>query len=188
MHLRTAVLALWHCRYGGITAEFFRRVAREYNVTDPTAGCFQGEPHVVERVFRQWLAEEGVALTTGQVAVRASFDTTHQRVTTIELAPSGRVITVGQLIDATYEGDLLSLVGVPTTVGRESKASWNESFAGQSLCSDKSRDTSGYEAFPTGVNVSAVDASGALLPGVDGSCVIPTHKNLHTHTHNKHTQ
>jgi hypothetical protein len=165
---------LWHThahtlppprRYGGLAAEFYRRVAREYNVTDPTAACFQGEPHVVERTFRRWLAEESITLTTGQTVARVVVDATGQRVVSVELAPSGRIVAVTQLVDASYEGDLLALAGVPTTVGRESATRWNESFGGQLLCS-------GYEAF-NGINVSAVGSSGDLLPSVDGSYPTP---------------
>eukprot|EP01043_Picozoa_sp_COSAG02_P130105 COSAG02_NODE_67740_length_252_cov_0.679739_1_plen_79_part_10 len=47
------------------------------------------------------------------------------------LAPSGRQIVARQFVDATYEGDLLPLAGVPTLFGREGAARWRESLAGQ---------------------------------------------------------
>ena len=156
--------------YGGVAAEFFRRVAAEYNVTDPSAGCFRGEPGVAEGVFRRWLNEEGVQLTTGQAI--ATLRKNGSRIMAATLTPNGRRIAARQWIDATYEGDLLALAGVPVLFGREGARRWNESLAGQGLCTDAVRNnavfTPTYETF-TVPELAAVSVGGSLLPGVDGA-------------------
>ena len=148
-------------------AEFFRRVAAAYNVTDTRFGCFKGEPGLAERVFLRWLREEGVRLTTGQVI--GSLRQAGELIEAATLAPSGRRIAARQWIDATYEGDLLALAGVPVLFGREGAGRWNESLAGQGLCTDAARNdavfTPSYETFTVPENASV---GGRLLPGVDG--------------------
>ena len=153
--------------YDGVAAEFFRRVAANYSVTNPAAGCFQGEPGRAEGVFRQWLEEEGVRLTTGEtIEFLAANETAVDAAT---LAPSGRQIAATLFVDATYEGDLLPLAGVPTLFGREGAARWGESLAGQGLCTDAVRNdavfTATYETFSVPVNATE---DGKLLAGVDG--------------------
>jgi hypothetical protein len=112
--------------YGGLAAEYFRRVAHYYNSTDAAAGCFKGEPKVSEIVFREWLVAEGVTLSTQQ---SITFMKTQAGVLEeATLAPSGRRITAKQFIDASYEGDVIALAGVPFLFGREGKAQWNESL------------------------------------------------------------
>jgi hypothetical protein len=158
--------------YGGVAAEFFRRVASYYNVTDEAAGCFKGEPSVTERVFRRWLASEGVTLLTGETIMSLQISTRGPGQRVIEaatLTPSGNRFTAKQFIDATYEGDLLPLAGVPVLFGREGRGRWNESLAGQGLCSDAVRNdavfTATYETFTVAENASV---GGLLLAGVDG--------------------
>ena len=154
--------------YGGVAAEFFRRVAAAYNNTDARSACFKGEPGVAEGVFLRWLDDEGVRLTTGQAI--GSLRHTGDLIEAATLAPSGRGIAARQWIDATYEGDLLALAGVPVLFGREGAGRWNESLAGQGLCTDAVRNdavfTPSYETFTVPENASV---GGRLLPGVDGT-------------------
>jgi hypothetical protein len=151
--------------YSGLALEYAHRMARAYNVTSATAACFHGEPHIVEQVLRQWLTEEGVALTVGEAVAEASLDSNRSTIVGISLMPSGRTINATQYIDATYEGDLLAAAGIPTATGRESSTRWNESFAGQRLCAP------GWQHFTSPVNATA--SSGGLLPGVDGTYPAP---------------
>lgn len=151
--------------YNGLAMEYAHRMARAYNVTSATAACFHGEPHIVEQVLRQWLTEEGVALTVGEAVAEASLDSNRSTIVGISLMPSGRTINATQYIDATYEGDLLAAAGIPTATGRESSTRWNESFAGQRLCAP------GWQHFTSPVNATA--SSGGLLPGVDGTYPAP---------------
>jgi hypothetical protein len=151
--------------YGGVAAEYFRRVARAYNTTDATASCFKGEPGMSELVFRNWLASEGVTLSTGQSIASLQTGANGSLVQSVTLMPSKRTVAAAQFVDASYEGDLLEQAAVPTMFGREGKARWNESFAGQGLCSDVTRNAAGWQSFTSAENASV---NGSLLPGVDG--------------------
>ena len=147
------------------------------------ASCFQGEPHVYEQVLRSWLEEEGVSVRTGQAAVSVAVRrptppspglagtaaAAAPTITSVQLE-DGSVLGAAQLIDATYEGDLLSLAGVPFAYGREARGEYNESFAGQGLCLDPHRDPQHIFLFAAPVDpfVTPGAGQGPVLPGVDG--------------------
>lgn len=123
---------------GGLTTEFDARVAA--NLTD---GMMAGT------VFLELLASAGVA-----VRLKAGFATVAKdrgRIRSITL-DDGEVIGGSIFIDASYEGDLMAVAGVPFAVGREPAMKYGESLGGVRL-----------EERPVGVN--PFDAQG-LLPGV----------------------
>jgi hypothetical protein len=115
---------------GGAAARFRRDVADHYGVAP---GRFAGpEPHVAEQIFRAWLEIAGVDVV---------FDA---RVESVELTDtgagpairsvsfaSGLTVEAGVVIDASYEGDLLPLSGVPSVIGREDRTLYGERFAGR---------------------------------------------------------
>jgi hypothetical protein len=111
---------------GGLALEFYERVARAYGVE--TWKFVGPEPHVAERIFREWLAELGVTLL---------FDARVERVLTSERRITGLITGGGQrivaqvVIDASYEGDVLARAGVPYAVGRESAGLYGERWAGR---------------------------------------------------------
>ena len=111
---------------GGLAARFRRDVAETYGVSP---GTFAGpEPHVAERILRRWLAEAGVAVLFGERVI--AVDRAGGRIRSFETA-SGRRVTAGVFIDASYEGDLLDLAGVPSAVGREDRSLHGERYAGR---------------------------------------------------------
>eukprot|EP00039_Didymoeca_costata_P009334 m.123393 g.123393 ORF g.123393 m.123393 type:complete len:492 (-) comp14445_c1_seq2:33-1508(-) len=137
--------------YGGLAAEFYRRVSRFYNnETNSTTACFIGEPKVVEQVFQAWLQQYNISLMTGEVL--ANVATSTNKITSITTL-SGKTFMSNVFVDATYEGDLMAMTGVPYSVGRENSAKFNESFGGQGLCSEMNR-TNGYEQFKVFLNAS----------------------------------
>eukprot|EP01046_Picozoa_sp_COSAG06_P049208 COSAG06_NODE_7526_length_2471_cov_4.635329_2_plen_272_part_00 len=154
--------------YDGIAAELYRRVARHYRASDPATACFKGEPGVVEGVMREWLTQENITLRLGEAIEHLQLKS--GGLIASATLTSGLRVTAPQWIDASYEGDLLALAEVPVLFGRESSARWNESLAGQGLCSNAVRNdavfTPTYETFTVPEN--ATDAAGRLLAGVDG--------------------
>ena len=128
---------------GGLFNEFKRRIvehyARTYGAESPQAKACRGgtdfEPRVAEQVFNDMLAGEkgitvklrhrlrGVQREGGKV----------KQVVLEDLAKPGTemVNEGGVVVDATYEGDLAALAGVPYRVGRESRGEYGESFAGR---------------------------------------------------------
>jgi hypothetical protein len=111
---------------GGMAARFRQAVADWYGVPN---GRYSGpEPHVAEAIFVDWLARARV--TTVFHARLAGVELRDRRVVSLRLG-SGSAVAGGVFIDASYEGDLLSFAGVPTSVGRESTHLHGERFAGR---------------------------------------------------------
>lgn len=111
---------------GGLAREFYARVARHYGVA--IWEVLGPEPHVAERVFRDWLDEVGVAVHFGARLERAERAGRSIRRLVTE---DGRAFAASVFIDAGYEGDLLARAGVPYAIGRESVGLHGESWAGR---------------------------------------------------------
>ncbi|RLK25260.1 FAD dependent oxidoreductase [Micromonospora sp. M71_S20] len=111
---------------GGPAARFRREVAEHYGVP---VGHYAGpEPRVAEAIFQRWLDNPRIRLVTDS-AVR-SARLRDGRI--VEVATGdGRTFAGGVFVDASYEGDLLALAGVPYAVGREDRASYGERWAGR---------------------------------------------------------
>ena len=116
---------------GGLARRFYAAVARHYRV--PLWGVKGPEPHVAERLLEQML--EGVEVRLG------------------ERARPGAAVYV----DASYEGDLMSALGVSYAVGRESRELYGEVWAGRQPATRP-----GKHNFP--VRLSPFAEDGSLLP------------------------
>lgn len=100
-------------------------------------GGTNGEPHVNQRVFETMLEEVGsvVVRTRHTLTGVSSVGGTDGEISSISSAkfkgPNGNAVAIsaGIFIDASYEGDLMAMAGVPYAVGRESKYEYNESLA-----------------------------------------------------------
>jgi hypothetical protein len=144
---------------GGAAARFRAEVAAHYGVP---VGRYAGpEPHVAEAVLRRWLDHPRARVETGaEVRAAAVVDGTIRTVTTAD----GRTYAGGAFVDATYEGDLLALAGVPFRVGREDRALHGEELAG------RREVVPGRHAFPAWVSPFVDDPAGevpgAVLPQV----------------------
>jgi len=135
---------------GGLSREFYRRIGRHYaepaawireraeayenrRRTPGEAEMWTFEPHVAERVFRDWLAEAGVEVVMGQ---RLDLDggvlEEGEAIRSIR-AESGRTFVGRMFIDATYEGDLMAEAGVSFHVGREANDVHGETLNGIQL-------------------------------------------------------
>jgi len=138
---------------GGISREFYRRVARHYaqpsswnfetaeeyfarrrggqsaasSLTGPDATMWTFEPHVAENILFAMINEARVSVFLGQRLARVRKD--QARITEIGFA-GGRTVRAKMFIDATYEGDLLAKAGVSFTVGREANAQHGETLNG----------------------------------------------------------
>lgn len=110
---------------GGLALEFYTRVGKAYGV--PAFGVTGPEPHVAERVFREWLEEAGVVVRFGHRLERV-----HKRGHHIEVVTAaGTEYGAHTFIDASYEGDVAAGAGVSCAVGREGTGKYGESWAGR---------------------------------------------------------
>lgn len=143
---------------GGLTGEFFERVAKHYNRTWSAASSTESdwffEPHVAEDIFNAWLREAGVL-----VLFDHAVEEVHKDGTTITgiTSENGQTFVAKVYIDASYEGDLMARSGVEYVIGREGRGDFGESLAGrQEIC------PSFYSQIR--VLVPAYDDQGRLLP------------------------
>ncbi len=137
---------------GGLSREFYHRVWKHYQ--QPGAWKWQSpdtygnkgqgtvaidgeqrtmwifEPHVAEKVYDEWIREEGIRVDRDRWLDRESgvkMDGRRiQSITTLD----GTTYLGRMFIDATYEGDLMAAAGVSYHVGRESNATYDETFNG----------------------------------------------------------
>jgi hypothetical protein len=137
---------------GGLSREFYHRVYLEYQKEDAwkwqkrdeygnqgqgtkamrhddqTMWIF--EPHVAEKVFDNWIAEYRIPVVREAYLDRergVGKEGKHiASITTLD----GKTFYGKIFIDATYEGDLMAAAGVSYHVGRESNATYGETWNG----------------------------------------------------------
>ncbi|HEY8589230.1 MAG TPA: FAD-dependent oxidoreductase [Naasia sp.] len=133
---------------GGMATRFRNAVAEHYGVAP---GFYAGpEPHVAEAIFLRWLEEAHVQVEFG---ARLTAAEVHDgRITAVTAGDERYPAAV--FVDATYEGDLLALAGVPASVGREDRILHGERFAGRQEL------VPGMHVFPPWVSPFAGDESG----------------------------
>ncbi|TLD70821.1 FAD-dependent oxidoreductase [Phragmitibacter flavus] len=134
---------------GGFSDEFYPRLGTHYGTNQPE---YYFESSVAQKTYDAMLAETKVDIRYG--ASVTQVHKTGPRITHITLT-DGTIINAKQFIDASYEGDLMARAGVSYTIGRESKAQFNEEAAG--IRFDKTPRTA-----------RTTDDSGNLLPGISG--------------------
>ncbi|WP_114751625.1 FAD-dependent oxidoreductase [Pleomorphovibrio marinus] len=111
---------------GGLAVEFYKKVAEYY---DTHVFYWRGpEPHIGEKIFKDWLAENNVEVFYGKRVeiVEKSDGVISKMITTDGTEIYGKVF-----IDAGYEGDLMAKAKVGYTLGREGVKEYNESWAGR---------------------------------------------------------
>lgn len=156
---------------GGLSRQFYKRLGKVYG-TDEN---WTFEPHVAEKLFREFLDEAKVPVVF-EHRLR-SVDKAEGRLTrvTLEHAPPDdrgapaakanagepKTIAASVFIDATYEGDLLAAAKVSYHVGREANSVYGETLNGV-------RDRSPGHSFKVKVDpyVKPGDPESGLLPFV----------------------
>ncbi|WP_374309694.1 FAD-dependent oxidoreductase [Methylocella sp.] len=109
---------------GGLAARFFQEIGAYYGLTTPVKNF---EPQAAWAVFRKFLDEADVAIVNG--AYLSDILREGRKLTAVRLT-NGAVIRAKAFVDASYEGDLLALAGCSYRVGRESRAEFEEPYAG----------------------------------------------------------
>ncbi|MHB1036620.1 MAG: FAD-dependent oxidoreductase [Pirellulales bacterium] len=165
---------------GGISREFYRRVAKHY--ADDSAWTFQKreayrsgrqasaqetemwtfEPKVAEKILKDMLAEANVpVLLKERLDLARGVRKENNRITAVTME-SGRVLQGRVFIDATYEGDLMAKAGVAYHVGREANAKYRETLNGV-----QTRQATKHQFnFPVDPYRTPGDPKSGLLPGI----------------------
>jgi hypothetical protein len=168
---------------GGISREFYQRIKKHYD--QPSAWKFEKpdqydryrpeedamwtfEPHVAEKVYREWLAEHKVPVVEGERLDRAGGGVAMTRsrparVLSIRME-SGQTYRGKMFLDCTYEGDLMAAARVSYAVGREPNSQYDESLNGV----QKAKNTHNHR-FVVKVDpyVKPGDPKSGLLHGID---------------------
>ena len=172
---------------GGIAREFYQRIKRKYE--DPKAwtsetrdayferrrgpnlknedAMWTFEPKVASAVYEEMMAEAGVKVIKNarlELAPGKGVMKEGSRITALVLE-DGSKYEGKMFIDATYEGDLMAKAGVKYAVGRESNATYGETWNGSQPAHFH------YHQFPQGANVDPYVAprkpESGLLPIID---------------------
>jgi len=137
---------------GGLSREFYHRVWQHYNDSatwkwqkhseygnkgqgtvamdgeNRTMWIF--EPHVAEKVFEDFIAENKITVFRNEWLDRSSGVITNNKKIKSFKTLSGKTFSGKMFIDATYEGDLMAAAGVSYRVGREACSEYNETWNG----------------------------------------------------------
>ena len=135
---------------GGLSLEFFNRVAKYYRDkygadSEQVKRSRNGtnfEPSVAEAIFEQMLKEQPkIRLWRKNRFKSATVE--NGRITSLITEDTGtggtREFRGRMFIDASYEGDLMAASGAPSTYGREGRDQYNEYLAGISEGPDKGK-------------------------------------------------
>jgi len=157
---------------GGISREFYERIAQKYATPDawkwqeredPVETKWTFEPGIAYEVFEDLVQEHRIPVEFNErLDLRDGVHKTGGRIQSIKME-SGKSFNARVFIDASYEGDLMALAGVSYTVGRESNSEYGESLNGVQT------KLGHYHQFPDHVDPYIVKGkpSSGLLPNVN---------------------
>lgn len=129
------------------------------------------EPHVAEMIFEDFVRENEIQVFRDEWLDRESgVQKENGKIVSIKTL-SGKTFKGKVFIDATYEGDLLAAAGVSYHVGRESNATYNETWNGVQVGVFQHRH---YFLQPVSPYVISGDSTSGLLPEISD---LPPGKN-----------
>ena len=153
----------------GLALDFYRRMGKAY-------GKFEQwifEPHVAEKIFKDYIKQSHVVVLYQFRVRKASKDNGLIKEVTMEnsVNPSSatdKVIVAKVFIDCSYEGDLMARAGVSYFVGRESNGDYHETYNGVQLME-------GHQ-FPHGIDPYKIpgDSTSGLIWGISKAMLRPT--------------
>lgn len=112
---------------GGLSLEFYKRVARKYSQDDAR---WLFEPKVALEVLQDMVSEHNIEVIYGErLDLKDGVIKQGSAIISIRME-SGNVYRGKMFIDASYEGDLMGNAGVSYVVGRESNSKYGETLNG----------------------------------------------------------
>lgn len=157
---------------GGISREFYERIAKKYSSPDawkwqkreePVKTKWTFEPKVASEVFEDMIREYKISVVFNErLDLSNGVIKKGEEIQSI-IMESGKRFNAKVFIDASYEGDLMALAGISYTIGRESNAEYGETLNGVQT------KLAHYHQFPDGVDpyIEKGNSSSGLLPNVN---------------------
>jgi hypothetical protein len=108
---------------GGLSRQFYKDLGAHYGQEE----SWLFEPSEAEKIFNRYVRENGIAVHFEQHLASVKKDA--NRIVEIAME-DGTVYRAKIFIDASYEGDLLGRAGVSFHTGRESNATFGETYNG----------------------------------------------------------
>ena len=109
----------------GLAGEFYSRNGVKYS---QAGAYFTTEPHMAEQILRDMMTNSTGTITIYSNQYVTSLAKTGSNIFT--LTTISNTYSAKEFVDASYEGDLLSLAGCSNTIGREGTNQFNETWAG----------------------------------------------------------
>ncbi|NLE00756.1 MAG: FAD-dependent oxidoreductase, partial [Fibrobacter sp.] len=109
---------------GGLARKFYREVGNFYG-SEKEQWFF--EPHVADKIFRNWLSHKNITLHTE--CRLSGVEKAGKKIISIQ-TEKGLIVKAQVFIDATYEGDLMAKAGLSYAIGRESNDTYDELYNG----------------------------------------------------------
>ncbi len=166
---------------GGISLEFYQRIARRYRQpdawkwqkapelpagADDLMGRWTFEPHVAEQVFEDFIREYKIPVYRGEWLKRTNgVQKVGSRIVSITTV-DGRTYRAKIFLDATYEGDLMAAAGVEYEVGREANSVYGEQWNGIQPDAFHHRHRFGVLSQKISPYVIPGDSKSGVLPGI----------------------
>ncbi|MFI8687579.1 FAD-dependent oxidoreductase [Rossellomorea sp. NPDC077527] len=108
---------------GGLSREFYKRIGEYYGKGDQ----WTFEPKAATSVFTNWLAEHRIPVYLNQHPEKVVME--DRKIQRINME-DGMVYEGSYFVDASYEGDIMAMANVSYSVGRESNATYKETYNG----------------------------------------------------------
>ncbi|MCR2822066.1 FAD-dependent oxidoreductase [Lederbergia panacisoli] len=108
---------------GGLSREFYKRIGEYYGKEEQ----WTFEPKAAKLIFNKWLEENDIPVFFLQHLKEVEMEDSKIKRINME---NGNSFIGTIFIDASYEGDLMAKAGISYFVGRESNATYNETYNG----------------------------------------------------------
>ena len=127
----------------GLARDFYREVGKHDG--KPEQWIF--EPHVAEEIFKGIISKHKIDYRPNYRLEKVEIKKGKIRALHFTDKSEGSIVVIKakMFIDCSYEGDLMARAGISYTVGRESNATYNETFNGVQLL-DKHQFPDGVDA------------------------------------------
>jgi hypothetical protein len=145
----------------GMANDFYADVASFYGRTHIAFfrdNVYHADQWAIGSLLRKWIAKAGVQVFLGSQLI--SVQKSGTKITRADFSNFGTAYAK-QYIDASYPGDMLPLAGVTYSLGRESSATYGESYAGIYTQAERQFPNPGVDPY-----VIPGDAGSGLLPGM----------------------